>query len=389
MNSPNRNLAVIRYIREQHHTVSEAAAHFNISRQWVYTLLHRYDTHGPDAVLPQSKAPKSNPKAIPETLKKRIIDIRINLTRAGFDAGPETIATYLRREGLRTPSTSTIRRVLTNAGLITPQPQKRPRSSYIRFEASSPNECWQADITHLYLTNGTRIDILDFIDDHSRYLLYLTAFNSCTGADVVKAMEHLIDTYDAPASTLTDNGMVFTARLAGARGGRNGFEVLLNKHNIQQKNGRPGHPQTQGKIERFHQTLKRWISKAPPAETIEQLQQQLDEFRQLYNHTRPHRSNHGRTPHEAYTARAKARPGDNTESEWRLRYDKVDKAGRVCIRYAGRQYHLGIGRKYTGERVLMVITDKHVITSLETTGEIIAEHVIDETRDYQKAIWKP
>ena len=109
----------------------------------------------------------------------------------------------------------------------------------------------------------------------------------------------------------------------------------------------------------------------------------------MYNHTRPHRSNNGRTPHEAYTARAKARPGDNTESEWRLRYDKVDKAGRVCIRYAGRQYHLGIGRKYTGERVLMVITDKHVITSLETTGEIIAEHVIDETRDYQKAIWKP
>lgn len=265
MNSPNRNLAIVKAVRDQGEPAAKVAKRFGISRQRVYKILADFDAGGPEAIAPKSRAPHTHPQAIPEHLRKHIIEMRKELTRAGLDAGPDTIAFHLQRQGLRVPSTSTIRRIITNAGLVTPQPQKKPRSSYIRFEAEMPNECWQADITHLFLADGTRVEVLDFLDEHSRYLLSITAQHAFTGTAVAEQLQRLINTYGPPASTLTDNGLVFTARLAGRKGGRNAFEKTLNHHRIQQKNGRPGHPQTQGKIERFHQTLKRWIKAQPPS----------------------------------------------------------------------------------------------------------------------------
>ncbi|MFK4806854.1 DDE-type integrase/transposase/recombinase [Microbacterium sp. ZW CA_36] len=117
----------------------------------------------------------------------------------------------------------------------------------MRFQADLPNECWQADITHWYLASGTRVEILDFLDDHSR-LLDIRAAAAFTGPMVVTAMTELISRYGPPMSTLTDNGLVFTTRLARFKGARGGFEKLIAAHGITQKNGRPGHPQTQGKI---------------------------------------------------------------------------------------------------------------------------------------------
>lgn len=168
----------------------------------------------------------------------------------------------------------------------------------------------------------------------------------------------------------------------------NAFEKTLNEHRIQQKNGRPGHPQTQGKIERFHQTLKKWIAAKPPATTISELQRLLDEFADYYNTQRPHRALGRRTPAEVYTTGTKAEPNDNPTEEWRIRNDIVTPNGKVTVRYAGKLYQLGIGRKYAGEPVLMVITDNHITTSLKETGEIITEHYIDTSRNYQKPYWK-
>ncbi|MCQ4628390.1 transposase family protein, partial [Corynebacterium sp. CCUG 65737] len=213
-----------------------------------------------------------------------------------------------------------------------------------------------------FLIDGRRVEVLDFIDDHSRYLLSITARPAFTGPAVAAELQRLIDTYGPPASTLTDNGLVFTARLAGRKGGRNAFEKTLNDNRIQQKNGRPGHPQTQGKIERFHQTLKRWINAQPPAETIPQLQRQLNEFTAYYNTERPHRSLGRRTPHQAYTTGPKAEPTFTPKEEWRTRNDVVAASGKVTIRYAGRLYSLGIGRAHSGEEVLMIITDNHITT---------------------------
>ena len=236
-----------------------------MTRQWVHTLIRRYQTEGLDGLSPRSKAPASRPGTTSEAVRDRILQLRKDLTAAGADAGPETIAWHLQQEGLQVPSTSTIRRILHAHGLVIPEPKKRPKSSYIRFEADLPNGCWQADITHCFLADGTRVEVLDFLDDHSRYVLYLRAAPAYSGPMVVSALQELIDTHGVPASTLTDNALVFTARLAGRKGGRNGFEKLLQAHHIQQKNGHPGHPQTQGKIERFHQTLKKWLrARGPP-----------------------------------------------------------------------------------------------------------------------------
>jgi transposase InsO family protein len=285
-----KNLVIVRAVREQGLSHAEAAARFGVTRQWVHTLVRRYDAEGPDGVAPRSRAPQTRPGRTPPAVRTRIIDLRHDLTRTGADAGPATIAWHLEREGYRTPSTATIRRILHAEGLITPAPSKRPRSSYIRFEADLPNECWQADITHWYLSSGTRIEILDFLDDHARFLLEIGTAAAFTGPMVVTVMTELINRYGPPMSTLTDNGLVFTTRLARHKGARGGFEKLLAAHGITQKNGRPGHPQTQGKIERFHQTLKRFLAARPLPDTIDDLQSMLTEFQTWYNTQRPHRS---------------------------------------------------------------------------------------------------
>src|SRR5699024_3312451 len=257
MSSSQKNLVIARSVVDHGLSIVQAAAKFGVSRQWVHQLVHRYQTGGVAAVQPQSRAPKSRPRTTNQTIRKRIVALRRALVADGADAGPATITWHLQREGLQAPSTSTIRRILHQAGLIQPQPKKRPKSSYIRFQAELPNGCWQADITYWFLADGTRIDILDFLDDHSRLLLTIQAKTLWTKAEVVTMMDTLISTYGPPAATLTDNGMVFTARFASRPGAKTGFEKLLAAHQIQQRNGAPGHPQTQGKIERFHQTLKR------------------------------------------------------------------------------------------------------------------------------------
>ena len=380
----NKNLAIVRSVTDQGLTVVQTAERFHVSRQWVYTLLHRYHDAGPDALAPRSRAPRTRSHTTSAGLRDRIIALRKSLTKTGADAGAETIAWHLDREGHHVPSTSTIRRILHQAGLITPQPRKRPRSSYRRFQADLPNECWQSDITYWHLSDGTRVEILDFLDDHSRFLLYLRVRARFTGGDVAAALTTVIRSYGAPASTLTDNGMVFTARLARFKGARNGFEKLLQSHGIKQKNGAPGHPQTQGKVERFHQTLKRWLGVRGRPPDLMALQEQLDEFRQWYNTSRPHRAIGRRTPATAYEALPKSGPKSTTVPEIRPRVDRVDKNGKVSLRYGGELKHLGIGRKWSGHHVLILIQDREAVTSDMLPGEVIAEHTIDPGKDYQR-----
>ncbi|MFK4762843.1 IS481 family transposase [Microbacterium sp. ZW T5_45] len=268
-------------------SVTAAASEYGVSRQYLHKLLARYRAEGLDGLDARSRAPLTRPHAITDRVRDRIVQLRRTLTAAGTDAGPVTIAWHLRQEGLTAPSTSTIRRVLHTAGLITPEPRKRPKSSYIRFEAAQPNETWQSDFTHWRLADATDVEILNWLDDHSRKLLSCTVHHPVTGRNVVDTFLQCVETYGPPASTLTDNGRVYTARHSGAR---NEFEYVIAALGIRQKNGAPNHPQTQGKIERFHQTLKRWLTAHPRAATIHELQTQLDTFQEHYNTARPHRA---------------------------------------------------------------------------------------------------
>jgi transposase InsO family protein len=173
---------------------------------------------------------------------------------------------------------------------VTPTPQRRPKPSYIRFAAEQPNERWQADFTHWWLADHTHVEILNWIDDHARYALSVTAHRRVTGPIVLAEFRKTVAAHGIPASTLTDNGMVFTTRLSGGKGGRNSVENELHRLGVTQINSTPNHPTTCGKIERFHQTLKKWLTRQPHAAGIAELQTQHNTFVEAYNHERPHRS---------------------------------------------------------------------------------------------------
>jgi transposase InsO family protein len=372
-------VAVLKVVSAQL-SVTAAAAEYGISRGHLHRLLRRYRADGMEAVEPRSRRPCSSPGRTPDVVCARIVALRLELTAQGLDAGPVTIAWHLEREGLPVPSTSTIRRVLHAAGLVVPEPRKRPRSSWIRFEAAAPNELWQSDFTHWRLADGTEVEILNWLDDHSRYLLACAVFRRVAGDDVVATFTAAGDAHGWPAATLTDNGAVYTSRFTG---GRNGFEYLLAWLGVRQKNGAPGHPQTQGKIERFHQTLKRWLGQQPAAKDLTSLQAQLDAFRLAYNEQRPHRAIGRVTPGEAYRATPKAlAAGPRARGHFRLRYDVTDRMGAITLRRAGRLYHLKIGAAFARRRVLAIVDEQEVTVVALDTGEILSSHRIEPDRRY-------
>jgi hypothetical protein len=184
--------------------------------------------------------------------------------------------------------------------------------------------------------------------------------------------------------------MVFTTRLSGGRGGRNGLEHGLRRLGATQKNGKPNQPQTQGKAERFQQTMKNWLRAQPrqPA-TLTELQSLPGAFAGLCNTRRPHRSLPGRvTPATAYGARPKASPGDRAaDTHDRVRTDRIDATGLVTLRHNGRLHHTGAGRPHAGTRVLLLVQDLvqdlHIRVITAGTGELLRELTLDPTRNYQ------
>ena len=263
-------------------TQAEVAAAYGVSRGWVSKLIARYNAEGEAAFEPRSRRPKTSPAAL--TTGRRRPDPRApreRLAGAGLDAGPETIAWHLEHHHGHRVSRSTISRHLARAGLVIPEPKKRPKSSYIRFEAAMPNETWQSDFTHYRLADRRLdVEIISWLDDCTRYALHVTAHPRITGPIVTATFRETLASYGIPASTLTDNGMVYTVRLAGGRGGRNAFESELRRLHVVQKNSRPAHPTTCGKVERFQQTMKKWLRAQPvqPA-TIAELQALIDRLR--------------------------------------------------------------------------------------------------------------
>jgi transposase InsO family protein len=361
---------------------SEVARTYGVSRRWVITLVQRYVADGDAGLEPRSRRPRRSPNRTPDDVENEIIAIRKELAKAGHEAGAATIAFHLERRHGHAPAVSTIWRVLVARGFVIPQPHKRPKSSYVRFAAEQPNERWQADITHWALANGAGVEILNLIDDHSRLCPSSTARPVFKARDVDTAFRQAADTYGDPASLLTDNGAVFTGRYR--RFGWVALEVTLNARGIVSTHSRPYHPQTCGKVERFHQTLKRWLATQRAARSIPELQAQLDQFRVCYNTVRPHRALGRRTPLEAYQSRPTATPTGIKldDAGWRVRHDTVDAYGKLTLRHNSRLHHIGIGRRHAARPVLILVKDRHVrITT--TRGEVLRDFELDPTRDYQ------
>jgi transposase InsO family protein len=362
---------------------SEVARDYKVSRYWVQQLVRRYELEGEAAFVPRSRRPHHNPRAIGLDLEDQIVRLRKELSKKGLDAGAETIRTHLFTAGAeRVPSVSTIWRVLTRRGFVTPQPRKRPQGAGKRFAAEQPNERWQADTTHWQLADGTGVEILNIIDDHSRLDLLSTARPTTTGPDVVAGFRTAFGRYGIPASVLTDNGAIFTGTPRG--GGRVALEVELDLLGVRFHHSRPYHPQTCGKVERFHQTQKKWLAAQPPPVSLAQLQRQLDWFRRYYNTVRPHRAVSRRTPEQAYQARPKALPAKpSIPVHYRVRRDKTDGIGVVTLRYHSQLRHIGLGREHARKRVLILVADRYVRAVDADTGQLLRELTIDPTKDYQ------
>ena len=358
----------------------EAARRAGVSKAWVTKLMARYRSGGVAALEPRSRRPRSCAHAAGPEVQAAVVQLRGELEAAGHDSGPHTIAHHLRLQRAAAPSVATIWRILKRHGLITAQPQKRPKASFIRFEAQLPNELWQADTTHWHLADGRDVEILNCVDDHSRLLVVSDAFSTVKAADVVHSFAAAWLVNGFPAAVLTDNGAVFSGK---SRQGKVLLESELERHGIAGKHSKAYHPQTCGKVERLHQTLKRYLSKQTPPRSLAVLQAQLDTFRTYYNQLRPHRALHGATPLQAYHARIKAGPRPaSAPAHFRVRHDRVDKCGRVTLRYLSRLYHIGLGARYKQQHVTLLVANKD-IRVLAHDGTLIRALTLDPTRDYQ------
>ena len=372
---------VVQAVLVEGRSVREVAAAHGISKSWLYELLARYREHGDAGLAPRSKRPRRSPTQVPVDIENEIVELRKALAGDGLDAGPQTIHYHLARRHRDAPSPSSVWRVLVRRGFVTPQPHKRPRSSYVRFEAALPNECWQADVTHWQLRAGSGVEILNIIDDHSRLVVASVAFAVTRASDVVRVFAEATQRHGLPASMLSDNGAIFTAAY---RGGRCAMETELERLGIGFKHSSPYHPQTCGKVERFHLTLKRHLARQRKAPSLRVLQIQLDRFVAYYNDERPHRARDRMTPAEAFAARMKATPAGPAlgPAQHRVRRDRVDATGRVTLRRAGCLHHICVGRAHKGTAVLVLVADLDV-RILTADGELLRHLTLDPSRRYQ------
>jgi transposase InsO family protein len=350
-----------------------------ISESWLFRLLARYRAGGPEALRPRSRRPRSSPRQTPPEIRQAIIELRTELVATGLDAGAQTICHHLRLRFGNAPSRVTVWRILKAEGLVEPQPHKRPRSSWIRFQAELPNEMWQADSTHWRLADLTDVEILNLLDDHSRFCLASVALRTVKAPDVLEAFYLAAQSHGYPAKFLSDNAAVFSGT---PRKGRVVLESELDRLGIESRHSSPYHPQTCGKVERFHQTLKRYLQRQAPAENLTHLQLQLDAFRLYYNQQRPHRSVDGRTPFQAFHARLKARPSATSPIHYRVRRDKLDAGGRVTVRYLGRLRHLYVSYKHRREPVTLLVAGPDLQVVAED-GSILRQLTLDAGRNYQ------
>ncbi len=360
----------------------EVARAHGVSKSWVAKLVGRYREGGYGAIVPRSRRPKRIPDRTPPELEDEIVALRKELQDQGLDAGAETIHHHLSVRRTDVPSVSTIWRVLRRRGFVTPQPHKRPRSSWVRFEARLPNECWQSDVTHWRLADGTEAQIVNFLDDHSRLVVGSRVLVSATAGRVVEVFREAGARWGFPAALLTDNGCAYTT---WHRGGPNVMQTELLALGIDYRHSRPYHPQTCGKVERLHQTMKAFLARQPGAESITDLQAQVDRFVAYYNEIRPHRARERLTPRAAFSARDRARPSGppiHIGAGVRVRRDRIDKNGKVTLRHRTRLHHIGVGHAHKGKRVILLV-DGLDVRVLSSDGELLRHLTLDPSRDYQ------
>jgi transposase InsO family protein len=354
--------------------VSALCAELGISRQTFYKYRRRWAAEGPPGLVERSRRPHSSPAVVSAAVEDEIVRLRKELV---VDNGAQTIRYHLeRRRGElgEPPSVATIHRILVRRGMVIAQPAKRPRSSWRRFQWPRPNDAWQIDATAWALADGREVWIMDVLDDHSRLLVAARVAEGPTARAAWDAFSHAVAAWGLPARVMSDNGLCFTGRLQGRDVD---FERQLRALGIEHRPSSPAHPQTCGKLERSHQTTKRWLAAHDPADTQAELQCQLDTWRDYYNTVRPHRALHGATPHQQWTASTPAHPGDPIPGPRRASLHTVSSAGHI----GWGRHNIAVGAQHAGQRVLVVA--HHLDLTIHGQSGILRRLTIDPTRRYQ------
>jgi transposase InsO family protein len=363
--------------------VTRFCAAQNITRTTFYKWRKRFADGGVDGLAERSRRPLTSPGATGAELEELVVAKRLELG-AGKDHGPDPIRWALIADGqVDVPSRATIARILMRRGLVIPAPNKRPKSSRHRFVYPRPNDCWQSDFTHYRLSEGTSVAIAGTLDDHSRTLVGIDAgVGEGTAALVWSVMVEAIGAFGVPARSLTDNGIVYS----GFRRGKVvPFETNLRALGCQPICSSLYHPQTCGKIERFWQTLKKWLDADGPYDTPEQLRAALITFQDYYNTRRPHRALRGGTPAAAFAATTPARPYARPLPAAVMLYrGHVHPNGTVDV---GGNYRVAVGRLWQGHHVISVKDGDHI--AIFSGNLCVRELDADPTRRLQPLGYRP
>ena len=358
--------------------VAQVCRERGISRQTFYKWRRRFEALGLAGLDELARTPRTSPRRVGPDVEDAIVALRKELVDIGADAGPGTIQWHLGRRGQldRVPSEATIWRVLVRRGFVVPEPRKRPRSAMRRFEAPAPNVLWQIDATKWVVgDHGHQIEILNIVDDHSRVAIASRAVEIATCEEAWAAFSSGVAVWGLPTGLLSDNGLAFTGRLQGYEVA---FEIKLRTAGVRAITSRPYHPQTCGKVERFQQTLKRWLAARRLASDLAGLQTQLDAFVAYYNHERPHRAIGRITPAERWTAMPPAVNLGVALPAGRRAFP-VTITDRGTVRLEECEIHVGV--VYTGLHAFLMIDDTHAAVFID--GVLVRHLELDRTRNYQ------
>ena len=359
--------------------VTAVCAEAGVSRAAFYVWVKAVQERGLDGLEERSRRPRSSPTQTPAGTEEAIVRLRKELLEDGLDHGATTIQWHLGRRGEidKVPSVATIHRVLVRRGLIVPEPRKRPKRALRRFAAPAPNELWQIDHTDWVIATGM-VKIFNIVDDHSRIAICCRAVTEATSDAAWVTFGQGAQVWGLPAGMLSDNGLCFSGKL---RHCEVFFEAQLRDAGVRPITGRPYHPQTTGKVERFQQTLKRWLRRQPLARTLEELQTQLDRFVQIYNYERPHQGIGRAIPIERWQATPVAGPTPTAiaHPDYSARTNTVivDAAGRV----KSDPFRIQLGVEHAGREALVVI-DRHR-ANVFIDGALIRHLELDHSRSYQ------
>jgi transposase InsO family protein len=355
--------------------VSALAASLETTPKTLYKWAKRYRDNGLAGLEEESRAPKEPPVKFDDDVVDAVVRLRKQLRDDGWDYGAEPIREHLLRESGSAPSTSTIWRMLKARGFVLAEPEKRPKSSCIRFEAAAPNERWQIDATHWQLADGTAVEIINVIDDHSRLCVAAVAVPTTTSEAAWAAFALGVDRYGWPAGCLSDNGLAFSGKLKGFEVV---FETRLRSAGVHPVTSRPQHPQTCGKVERFQQTEKKWLRAQDLARDLDELQAGLEIFRDYYNRIRPHRGIARLTPWARWSATSRAVAAPSAlPSPQRRATNLVNPNGTVT----SGTWSIAVGTRHAGQHADLVIDGLFAAVFID--GQLLHTLTIDPTRRHQ------